>query len=380
MVRAFRWRGLRDWSLNVNARLEVGAVGQRRRALVWRVLLLLAVTAGLWIASRSTAPRLTTQNELNTVSVAGALESVVKIAARSPPELVAPGQSPSETGSGFFVARGLIVTNAHVISGAVTLRVTLRDGRELPAVVVGVDGGYDLALLRVSTNEIAPLEFATTNQSGQKVIVLGEPLGYRNFVAVGTLSSVSYVAQDNADGIGSELPQLMLTDAQVLPGNSGGPALDSSGRVLGVVAAQFRSNSSGERAYGLAIPYWLAQTAIRDLEQFGRPRRASLGVRLLDAADLSPLTLETLKLDSARGALILSVEPESVAERAGLRGSDTDESGRLSQLGDVIVELNAVPIRGQESLLQALSRVRIGQTVTLTILRRGKLLPLRVTL
>lgn len=348
--------------------------------MVWRTLSLLAVIAGLWIASRSASPRLTTQNELNTVSVAGALESVVKVAARLPPELVAPGQSPSETGSGFFVSRGLIVTNAHVIRDEVTIRVTLRGGRELPAVVVGVDSGYDLALLRVKADEIAPLEFATANQSGQKVIVLGEPLGYRNSVAVGTLSSVSYVAQDNAASIGSELPQLLLTDAQVLPGNSGGPALDSSGRVLGVVAAQFRSDSSGEGGYGLVIPYWLARDAIRDLEQFGRPRRASLGVRLLDAADLSPLILETLKLTSTRGALILSVEVQSVAERAGLRGSDTDASGRLGQLGDVIVELNAAPIYGQETLLQALSRVRMGQTVTLVILRRGKLQRLRVAL
>ena len=270
------------------------------------------------------------------------------------------------------MARGLIVTNAHVIRDAVTIRVTLRGDRELPAVILGVDSGYDLALLRVKADEIAPLEFATANQSGQKVILLGEPLGFRNSVAVGALSSVSYVAQDNAASIGSELPQLMLTDAQVLPGNSGGPALDSSGRVLGVVAAQFQSNSSAERAYGLAIPYWLAVPAIRDLEQFGRPRRASLGVRLLDASDLSPLTLETLKLTLARGGLILSIEPESAAERTGLSGSSTDADGRLSQLGDVILELNAKPINGQQTLLQALSRVRTGQTVTLSILRRGE--------
>ena len=147
-----------------------------------------------------------------------------------------------------------------------------------------------------------------------------------------------------------------------------------------MVAAQFRSNSSGEGGYGLVIPYWLTRAAIRDLEQFGRPRRASLGVRLLDATELSPLTLETLKLDSTRGALILSVEPESAAERAGLRGSGTDASGRLGQLGDIIVELTAAPIYGQETLLQALSRVRTGQTVTLSIVRRGKLQRVRVAL
>lgn len=363
----------------MGAPLELNEAGQRRRDTVWRALALLAAAALIALAARSTQPRLATANEVNTVAVAEALAAVVQVSARLRPELVGPGESAVETGSGFFVERGLIVTNAHVVAGATTLRVALRDGRELAAVLAGQDTGYDLALLRVSATGIAPLRFADTHEVGQKVVVLGEPLGHRNAVAVGTLSNVAFVAQDNADGIGAELPQVLLTDAQVLPGNSGGPALDSRGRVLGVVAAQLQSRSSAN-ALGLAIPYWSARAALRDLERYGRARRASLGVRLLDAEDLSPLVQGALRLGPSGGALVLGVDPESPAERAGLRGSDTDASGRLSRPGDVILSLDGAPILGQESLLRALSGVRSGQTVTLRVLRGGARLRLRVRL
>lgn len=328
------------------------------------------------------APSLITPDEVNSVGVANrALGSVVTVTVKLRPEAVQPGGATKEVGSGFFVAPALILTNAHVIRDEDGITVRLRDGRVLPARLRAIDLGLDIALLRVDGVRAPPLAWGDSSAllPGQKLIVLGSPEGLAGSVSVGVFSSSAEITQPD-DQLGAEIPRMLLTDARIVGGNSGGPVLDARGLVVGVAAANLREGSVLSARIGLAIPSRAARAAVEDLIRYGVPQRGFLGASLQDVGDLDPLLRTQAGLRAGEGAMVLEVEPDSPAERAGLRGAAFDAGGRLERFGEVILAVDGGAVRSARDVTRALALRRVPQVVTLRVWRDGNTRDLRLEL
>lgn len=264
-------------------------------------------------------------------------------------------QSPGggATGSGFVIDKeGRIVTNQHVVDGAQSVTVRFSDGTKVDAKVVGTDPSMDIAVLDSDrpSSELTPLSFAGDGslQVGNPVIAIGSPFGLE-----GTLTSglISALGREIESPNGFTIENAVQTDAALNPGNSGGPVLDSQGRVVGV-AAQIRSQSGGSDGIGYAIPGDAAQRVARELIQKGKVAHAYLGVSLPD--------------DGA--AKLVQVVDGSPAGVAGL------------QPGDVITALDGDSIESGDELRQAIDAKQPDDKITLTIKRNGKERTVQVTL
>jgi serine protease Do len=268
------------------------------------------------------------------------------------------------TGTGFIYDRsGLVLTSGHVVEGASTVRVTLRDGRELDADVTGVDPSTDIAVLRLRGNvgSLETIELGSSDalQIGDWVLALGNPLGLDFTVTAGIVSAKGRQLTGGA----TQLEAFIQTDAAINPGNSGGPLIDLSGRAVGVNAAIY----GGERyvGYGFAVPIDLARRVAGDLVEFGRVRRPRLGIQV---SDVTAVDAEVYGLDRISGAEVNTVESDSPGGRAGLRP------------GDVIVQVDDAPIDDATALTTRLAQMRPGDTVRLTVLRNARRLDLVATL
>jgi serine protease Do len=254
---------------------------------------------------------------------------------------------------------GVILTNAHVVAQAQAVTVTLADGRRLPGRVIGRDPSVDVAVVRVAlTNaQAAPLGDSDRLVVGQTAIAIGNPLGFERTVTVGVVSAL------NRSLRGSTLEQLIQTDAAISPGNSGGPLLDSQGRVIGINTAVIRIE--GAEGLGFAVPINLAREVANQLLETGRVRRAYLGIA---QTDVTPPIAEQFGLPVSEGVLVFEVQPGSPAQRAGLRARD------------VIVRLGDTPIRQGGDLRRALRGAAPGATVPVEVARAGGRATLRVRL
>jgi len=272
------------------------------------------------------------------------------------PELPIPSQS---QGSGvIFDARGYILTNRHVVRDADEVIVQLGDGREYEATVVGTDPNTDVAVIKIEPGSGERLPVARFGDSdalevGDWVLALGNPLGLGITVTAGIVSakarSIGILRRENE----TALEAFIQTDAAINPGNSGGPLVDLSGRVVGINTA-IASQTGFYSGYGFAIPIALAQRVADDLIEHGAVRRPRLGVSIqdVDAADA-----EVYGLDEVAGAEVVMVQPNTAAERAGLK------------IGDVIIALDGQPIRTGTELTASLARRRPGEKVRLTVVR-----------
>jgi serine protease Do len=342
------------------------------------VVLLGLLGWGCWSQRPLTA--LVTPEENNTVRVASvALNSVVTVEATLDPNSVGFGESNLETGTGFFVAAGFILTNAHVVDASQRIEVIKRDGTVLTANLVAEDRGMDLALLEVTDTSTPILEFASEFEMGQKIIVLGAPYSYRNSISTGLISGTSFVKQTSFDDLATDIASYILTDALVLPGHSGGPALDSSGRVLGVVSGASQDLQGGT-GLGLIIPGVLTKRIVQDMLRDGESKRGSLLASLLSVADLSPLSVTAIGLKEAKGVLLLDVLPEGAADLAGLVPSEVDVDGQILQLGDVILAMNGTIIQAQSDFLALLEPLRAGQVIKLLVWRDQETIEIRLKL
>ena len=269
-------------------------------------------------------------------------------------------------GSGFvFTPDGLILTNSHVVHGSRRIQVTLSDGRQLPATAIGDDPASDLAVVRIDQvpADEAPLTSATLGDSqqlrvGQLVVALGSPYGFQSTVTAGVVSALGRSLRSYS---GRLIDDVIQTDAALNPGNSGGPLVDSAGRVVGVNAATILPAQGICFAIGINTAKFVASRLLRD----GRIRRSYIGV----SAQTVPVHRRVVRFyDLAResGALVLSVEDNSPAKRAALRD------------GDVIVALEAKPVAGVDDLHRLLTDVRVGVSSTLTVLRGTEKLDLKV--
>jgi S1-C subfamily serine protease len=251
-----------------------------------------------------------------------------------------PGQA---TGSGFVIdEEGHIVTNQHVVDGAQSVQVEFSDGTEVDAEILGTDPSTDIAVLDVDrpSSELTPLSFASTGslEVGDPVIVLGSPFGLEGTLTTGVISAVGREIQSPN---GFTIENAVQTDAALNHGNSGGPVLDTQGRVVGV-AAQIRSESGGSDGVGYAVPGDTAERVAAELITDGKVEHAYLGVRLEDDGP----------------ARLAGVVASSPAGRAGLRD------------GDVVIEVDGTSIETGDELRAAIDAKKPGDELELKI-RRG---------
>ena len=259
----------------------------------------------------------------------------------------------SSQGSGFFVSKdGYIVTNNHVISGGSEFTVVTTDGTELDAKLIGTDPKTDLAVLKVKpTTEFTYVSFSKEkSRVGEWVVAVGNPFGLGGTVTAGIVSA-------NGRDIGSgPYDDFIQIDAAVNKGNSGGPAFNLSGEVIGVNTAIF-SPSGGNVGIAFAISADTAQNVVDDLIKNGSVTRGWLGVQI---QPVSKDIAESLGLQKARGALIADVTSDSPASKAGLK------------TGDVILDVNGKAVKGPKGLSRLIASYEPSEIAEVVVFRNGE--------
>ena len=271
-------------------------------------------------------------------------------------------------GSGFIIgADGRILTNAHVVSGADTVDVTLKDGRKFKGKVMGADPVTDVAVVKIQANNLPTVTLGNSDQlrAGEWAIAIGNPLGFDNTVTSGIISATG--RSSSAVGVPDKRVQFIQTDAAINPGNSGGPLLNSRGQVVGMNTAIIQ----GAQGIGFAIPINTAQHIATQLEATGKVAHPYLGIQM---ATLTPELKQRINSDpnsglsvnEDRGVLVVKVLPDSPAARAGLRA------------GDVISKLNGQTVTDASNVQQAVESSSVGGSVRVTLMRSGQNLSLVV--
>ncbi|MBT00291.1 MAG: transcriptional regulator [Oceanospirillaceae bacterium] len=266
-------------------------------------------------------------------------------------------------GSGVIIsAGGYVVTNNHVIEGADSVVVALRDGREALATIVGTDPPTDLAVLKINLNELPEITLAPTDalRVGDVVLAIGNPFGVGQTVTQGIISATDR----NRLGL-STYEDFIQTDAAINPGNSGGALIDPEGQLVGINTAIF-SKSGGSEGIGFAIPADLVTQVLQDLIEKGRVVRGWVGV---EAQALNPRLAESFGLPAnQRGLIIAGIYRDSPAHAAGL------------QPGDIILKLDDEPITDAgHSTMNAIARLRPGDQARFTIYREGEEMEIAIT-
>jgi Do/DeqQ family serine protease len=279
---------------------------------------------------------------------------------------VPPDSGPRErpfqsAGSGviFDAKSGYIVTNAHVVENASEITVTLQDGRDLKADVVGSDEPSDVAVLKVkSEGGLTQISLGDSAkiEVGDFVLAIGNPFGLQHTVTSGIISGLSR-SGINPDGY----EDFIQTDASINPGNSGGALVNLRGELIGINTA-ILSRSGGNIGIGFAIPVNMAHSVMDQLIKFGSVKRGQLGVSMYT---VTPDIAHSLGLPNALGALVSQVIDGSPAEKAGIH------------TGDVITSVNGQPVKSNSELRNSIGLMRVGDKVEIGLLRDGK--SLRVT-
>jgi S1-C subfamily serine protease len=291
-------------------------------------------------------------------------------------------------GSGFLWDKsGYIVTNNHVIENADNITVTFYDGTEVPGTVVGADADSDLAVIKVDMpfDNIEPVQIADSSQLqvGQIAIAIGNPFGLQGTMTVGIISGLGRLiaADENAIGPVYSIPDIIQTDAALNPGNSGGVLLDDEGRLIGVTNS-IATNSGTSAGVGFAIPSAIVQKVVPSLIETGSYEHPYIGISILsvNAAIAAAMDLPS----GQRGALVETVTAGSPGDEAGLKASGESITVNGQQInigGDVIIAYNGEDVKSSDDLVTLLARTgRVGERVTLTILRDGQQMQVEVTL
>ena len=263
-------------------------------------------------------------------------------------------------GSGviFDAKAGYIVTNAHVVENANEITVTLQDGRDLKAEIVGSDEPSDVAVLKVKPDGLTQIALGDSSkvEVGDFAVAIGNPFGLAHTVTSGIISGLSR-SGINPDGY----EDFIQTDASINPGNSGGALVNLRGELIGINTA-ILSRSGGNIGIGFAIPVNMAHSVMDQLIKYGSVKRGLLGVSMYT---VTPDLAKSLGLKNSEGALVSQVVDGSPAEKAGIR------------TGDVITSVNGQPVKSNSELRNAIGLLRVGDKVEVGLLRDGK--PLRVT-
>ncbi len=291
----------------------------------------------------------------------------------------APPQTQQGLGSGFvYDADGHIITNNHVIATADRIVVTFADGTEMDAELVGADPDSDLAVIQVDTDGLdltaVPLGNSDALKIGQLVVAIGNPFGLEGSMTTGIISGLGRMlpaGSYTATGGRFSIPDIIQTDAAINPGNSGGPLLNINGEVIGVNTA-IESPVRGFAGIGYAVPANTVAEVVPQLIEKGHVEHPWLGIA---GQTLTADLAQAMNLDETidGGVLVTQITADSPADKAGLRGSDTETEidGIPVQIGgDVIVGVDGRPVKEFDDLLgYIVHETKVGQTVTLRIVR-----------
>ena len=362
------------WWLSA-APVETPAPQSRIPSIGIRLALVMALVAG---GAGAAVDRLFTLHNTNLVSthssITRAPDSIAGIAARVSPSVVSiDAQTPQggDTGSGFFIqSDGTILTNNHVIEGAVTsggsITVNLVNGKSYPATVMGRDGSYDLAVLKIDVTDSPALQLGNSDtiQVGDSVIAIGSPLGLAGTVTSGIISAKDRPVTSGGGTGQNSFINALQTDAAINPGNSGGPLVDANGAVIGVnsAIASLGSNfasQSGSIGLGFAIPINQAKKTAEQIIKTGKATYPIMGISVDTTFSGTGARITTL------GSGILAGGP---AGKAGLRA------------GDIIIELDGKSIANSDELVVAIRSHNVGDRVTVKYLRGSLTLSASITL
>jgi S1-C subfamily serine protease len=265
------------------------------------------------------------------------------------------------SGSGFiFAPDGFILTNSHVVSQAVDIRVTLPDGRNLGAEIIGDDPHTDLAVIRINADNLSVLKLGDSSsiKVGQLVIAIGNPFGFQCSVTAGVISALGRSLRSQT---GRLIDNVIQTDADLNPGSSGGPLVNWKGEVIGVNTAIIYPARGICFAIGINTATLIAPKLIRD----GRVKRSYLGIGGQDAP-IHQRIVRYYNLQKNQGVLVLSVEKNSPAMKAGLR------------VGDLIIGFENQPVSKIDELHRLLTEKKSGQESSLTVIRRTEKIRVKI--
>jgi len=267
-------------------------------------------------------------------------------------------------GSGVVISPdGYIVTNNHVIDGAVDIRVTTSNRRVLKAKLVGADPLTDIAVLKVNATDMTSVPWGDSKEvrPGQTVLAFGNPYGFRFTVTRGIVSAVN---RANPDSNRSKPGEFIQTDAAINPGNSGGPLVDARGEVVGINT--FLVSPSGSfSGMGFAIPAQIVRPTVETLIRDGKVSHGRIGIGI---SDVTPENAKFFGDSAAMGGVVTQVDPDSPGAKAGL------------QIGDVITEINGQKVTDAGELQVIVGQHKPGTKISLTVLREGKSMTVPVTL
>ena len=272
------------------------------------------------------------------------------------------------TGSGFIIAAdGRLITNAHVVNGAETVQVTLKDGTTYKGKVIGTDSFTDVAVVKIDATDLPTVSLGNADDltPGEWAIAIGNPLGLDNTVTVGIVSALD--RSSSQVGVPDKRVRFIQTDAAINPGNSGGPLLNSQGEVIGINTA-IRADAQG---LGFAIPIGTAQRIANQLFAKGQADHPYLGVHMVN---LSPEAKQELnasqefnfKIDSSEGVLVMRVIPRSPAAKSGFKA------------GDVISEVGGISVTTSLQVQEQVDSSVIGSELEVKVIRNGKLKNIKV--
>ena len=264
-------------------------------------------------------------------------------------------QETSSLGSGVIVdaEHGLILTNNHVIKDAYQINVTLTDGRELSAEIIGRDPDTDVAVIQVPAEDLVqvPMADSGTLRVGDFVVAIGNPFGLGQTVTSGIVSALG------RSGLGIEsIEDFIQTDASINVGNSGGALVNLRGELVGINTAIYGAGNQGNIGIGFAIPVNMARDIMKQLIDFGEVRRGRLGAQ---GQDLTAQLAQAFGINRNNGFIVTQIESGSPADKSGLK------------VGDVIVAANDKAIRSTRDMHNLAGLQRIGQTIELKLFRNG---------
>ena len=306
--------------------------------------------------------------------------SVAEVVKRKSPAVVSISNETTQggsLGSGFLIdAAGHIITNAHVVDSASKTTVTFKDGTEAEGTILGVDTSTDVAVVKIDKvpTGVSPLPLGNSGglTVGQEVVAIGNPYGYSGTATTGIVSALERVIKSPS---GFTIQNAIQTDAAINQGNSGGPLFDRDGRVIGI-NSQIASKNGGNVGIGFAVPIDTVRPIVASIIASGTAQHAWIGIQ---GRELTPGLAEKLGLVGKRGVIVASLDDRGPANDAGMKAADSADAA-VPKGGDLIVAINGTPIADMADVSKAVASRKVGDQITLTVLRDGKSETLTLTL